>query len=57
MLEYGQKSSSSGFDSAVKVFQETGQRQYNSSYNGIDFRSYINVDDLGNVFIDNVHPR
>ena len=57
MLNYAQKAASRGYAQGVKDYLETGNRFYNSPFEGIDFRVALNKDKYGNVYIDNVHPR
>jgi hypothetical protein len=57
MLNHAQKAASRGYAQGLKDYLETGNRFYNSSFEGIDFRVALNKDEYGNVYVDNVHPR
>ena len=57
MLNYAQKAAARGYSQGVKNFYETGNRFYNSSFDGVDFRIALDKDKYGNVFVGNVHPR
>lgn len=50
MLNYAKNAAAAGYQNAIK----TRTPQYNSSYNGISFRVYL---DLATGVVTNVHPR
>ncbi|WP_066805722.1 CdiA family toxin C-terminal domain-containing protein [Moraxella oblonga] len=57
MLEMAQKAAVNGYDNAVLIFKSSNgkERGYDTEYNGIKFKAYLNKDDNGKIFIDNVH--
>lgn len=56
MLSYAQKAASNSYSQGLKNFNETGNRFYNSTFEGVDFRIALDKDKYGNVFVGNVHP-
>ncbi|WP_288432316.1 DUF637 domain-containing protein [uncultured Acinetobacter sp.] len=57
IVDMSQKASALGYKEAVNLYKSSGGRmnQYESTYNGIKFRSYIAKNDNGQLFISNVH--
>ena len=57
IVDMSQKAAALGYKEAVNLYKSSNGRmnQYESTYNGIKFRSYIAKNDNGQLFISNVH--
>ncbi|HFX6226417.1 DUF637 domain-containing protein [Acinetobacter nosocomialis] len=57
IVEMSQKASALGFKDAVSAYQKTGgtARQYTTEYGGLKFRSYLEKNGNGQIYISNVH--
>ncbi|WP_288455950.1 DUF637 domain-containing protein [uncultured Acinetobacter sp.] len=57
IVDMSQKAAALGYKEAVNLYKRSNGRmnQYESTYNGIKFRSYIAKNDNGQLFISNVH--
>lgn len=57
IIEMSQKASAIGFKDAVNAYQKSGgtARQYTTEYGGLKFRSYLEKNANGHIYISNVH--
>ncbi|WP_284119288.1 DUF637 domain-containing protein [Acinetobacter seifertii] len=57
IVEMSQKASALGFKDAISAYQKTGgtARQYTTEYGGLKFRSYLEKNGNGQIYISNVH--
>ena len=58
-IELSQKAAAKDFSTKSQAFLVDPRRNriYSTNHEGLNFRVYLNQDSLGNVFVDNIHPR